>query len=168
MDALSGPTGRAGDLAAAKLRRVAAESGVGPDDPLRPLIDALADAVATLLDSVARLLDAVQTIEAAAERAGGPLTEYQIRTLAHSLATGSHDAVTKLVVATNRKTVMRYAGGVLALALVAAGTGMLCGWHYAEQRNADLLSWGRAAKQACQSDGLVVDHGQKVCRIALQ
>jgi len=161
MDALSGPTGRAGDLAAAKLRRVAAESGVGPDDPLRPLIDALADAVASLSD-------AVQKIEAAAERAGAPLTEYQIRTLAHALATGSHDAVTKLVVATNRKTVMRYAGGVLALALAAAGTGMLCGWHYAEQRNADLLSWGRAAKQACQSDGLVVDHGQKVCRIALQ
>jgi hypothetical protein len=161
MDALTGPTGRAGDLAAAKLRRVAAESGVGPDDPLRPLIDALADAVATLSG-------AVQKIEAAAERAGGPLTEYQIRTLAHSLATGSHDAVTKLVVATNRKTVMRYAGGVLALALAAAGTGMLCGWHYAEQRHADLLSWGRAAKQACQSDGLVVDHGQKVCRIALQ
>jgi hypothetical protein len=161
MDALSGPTGRAGDLAAAKLRRVAAESGVGPDDPLRPLIDALADAVASLSD-------AVQKIEAAAERAGAPLTEYQIRTLAHALATGSHDAVTKLVVATNRKTVMRYAGGVLALALVAAGTGVLCGWHYAEQRNADLLSWGRAAKQACQSDGLVVDHGQKVCRIALQ
>jgi hypothetical protein len=161
MDALTGPTGRAGDLAAAKLRRVAAESGVGPDDPLRPLIDALADAVATLSD-------AAQKIEAATKRAGGPLTEYQIRTLAHSLATGSHDAVTKLVVATNRKTVMRYAGGVLALALAAAGTGMLCGWHYAEQRNADLLSWGRAAKQACQSDGLVVDHGQKVCRIALQ
>ena len=78
MDALTGPTGRAGDLAAAKLRRVAAESGVGPDDPLRPLIDALADAVATLLDAVATLSGAVQKIEAAAERAGGALTEYPI------------------------------------------------------------------------------------------
>ena len=70
--------------------------------------------------------------------------------------------------ATNRKTVLAYASGVLALVLVAAGAGLLLGWEYATQRNADLLSWGRAALHACQSDAVVVDHGQKVCRIPLQ
>ena len=161
MDALIGPSRGAGDPAAARLRRVAVESGVGPDDPLQPLIEALADAV----DAVP---EAAQRIEAAAERAGAPLTEHQIRSLAHALATGSHDAVTRLVVATNRKTVLGYASGVLALVLVAAGAGLLLGWEYATQRNADLLSWGRAALHACQSDAVVVDHGQKVCRIPLQ
>jgi hypothetical protein len=88
--------------------------------------------------------------------------------LAHALATGSHDAVTRLVVATNRKTVLAYAGGVLALVLGAAVVGVLLGGGYAEQRNADLISWGRAARQACQSDAVLVEHGQKVCRIPLQ
>ena len=38
------------------------------------------------------------------------------------------------------------------------GAGLFLGWEYAAQRNADLLSWGRAAMQACQSDALV-EHG---------
>jgi hypothetical protein len=125
------------------------------------LVEALAEAVATVPD-------AVRKIEAAAERAGNPLTEQQIRGLAHALATGSHDAVIRLVVATNRKTVLAYAGGVLALALGAACAGLLLGWGYAEQQNADLISWGRAARQACQSDAVVVERGQKICRIPLQ
>ena len=161
MDALTRPAGTTGELAAAKLRRAAAESGIGPDDPLQPLISALADAAAAVPDAVAK-------IEAAAERAGTPLTEHQIGKLAHSLATGSHDAVTRLVTATNRRTVLSYAGGVVALMLVAFGAGMLCGWQFAEQKNASLLLWGKAAMQACQSDAIVVDHGQKVCRLPIQ
>lgn len=161
MDALSRPTGTTGELAAAKLRRAAAVSGIGPDDPLQPLISALADAVGALPD-------AVQKVEAAAERAGTPLTEYQIGKLAHSLATGSHNAVTRLVTATNRRTVLSYAGGVFALMLAAFGAGMLCGTQYAAQQNASLVSWGEAAMQACQSDAIVVDHGQKVCRLPIQ
>jgi len=161
VDALTGPSSKAEQPAAAELRRVAAEAGIGPEDPLQPLIEVLADAVATVPE-------AVQKIEAAAERAGNPLTEQQIRGLAHAFATGSHDAVTRLVVAANRKAVLSYAGGVLALVLGAACGGLVLGWEYAEQRNADLISWGRAAKQACQSDAVVVEHGQKVCRIPLQ
>jgi hypothetical protein len=64
--------------------------------------------------------------------------------------------------------VLSYAGGVFALMLVAFGAGMLCGWQYGEWQNARLLSWGTAAMQACQSDAIVVDHGQRVCRLPIQ
>jgi hypothetical protein len=63
MDALTRPKGTTGELVAAKLRRAAVESGIGPEDPLQPLISALADAAAVVPDAVAK-------IEAAVERAG--------------------------------------------------------------------------------------------------
>jgi hypothetical protein len=45
---------------------------------------------------------------------------------------------------------------------------MLCGWQYDQRQNASVLSWGMAAMQACHSDAIVVDHGQKVCRLPIQ
>jgi hypothetical protein len=108
--------GTAREVLAAKVRRAASESGVGPDDPLHAIIEAVADVAGTLPE-------VAQRIEAAAERAGNPLTEYQIERLAHSLATGSRNAVAQLVSATIWRTIL-IAAAVLVGSNVLTGAGV--------------------------------------------
>jgi len=62
-------------------------------------------------------VDAALTIEAAAQRAGNPLTQDQIAQLAFEMANKSHQAVTRLIVAENRKWVTYGILGGVALAI---------------------------------------------------
>jgi hypothetical protein len=65
-------------------------------------------------------VDAALTIEAAAARAADPLTKDQIAQLAYEMASKSHDAVTRLIMAENRKWLTYGILGGVALAVVLA------------------------------------------------
>ena len=69
------------------------------------------------------LVDATLTIGAAAERAANPMTKDQISLLAYEMANKSHDAVTRLIVAENRKQLTYgIVGGVVLAVTLTIGS----------------------------------------------
>lgn len=69
------------------------------------------------------LVDATLTIGAAAERAASPMTTDQISLLAYEMANKSHDAVTRLITAENRKQLtFGIVGGVVLAVTLSIGS----------------------------------------------
>ena len=117
-----------GRLAAAQLRRVAAESGIGPADPLGPVIEALAetsDAVSALPDDCARRFDnldarlAALLNDAKAAAAGE---------LAHTAGRALPAAVRELTFRQHRGMFLAAAAALVAALLIGAAGGYWFGW----------------------------------------
>jgi hypothetical protein len=78
MDALTPSAGKPREVAAAKIRRAATESGIGPDDALAPLMGVIADAAT-------EMGEAAERVEAAIDGMRDPLTPDQIRKMTNDI-----------------------------------------------------------------------------------
>lgn len=132
-----------GEIAAAKLRRSAADAGIGHDDPLQPLVDALAETVTMLHEQ------------------RQPIPEIALH---NAIVQGVGVYAQDIIGALNIRTALA-AGGVALVLMVAAAVGGAFGaWWLFEQQNSVELSWGRAALSQCH--GAAIVNGE--CRLKMR
>jgi hypothetical protein len=111
-----------GEIAAAKLRRSAADAGIGHDDPLQPLVDALAETVTMLHEQ------------------RQPIPEIALH---NAIVQGVGVYAQGLIGALNLRTALTAGGVALVLMIAAFGGGYW--WHGSQQ----LIAGVSAGQQEC-------------------